>query len=159
MDNIFIALENIRSLYNVGSILRSASFFGIKKILLVGYSGKLILPNGKAVLNEKLKKTALTSEMDIEIIMLDSSDSMYDFATENSLKLISIEQEQHAKPLTAENLENNVIYVLGNEVEGVSKLTITKSKRVLEIKHSTGHNSLNVATTAGILFHVIASTN
>ncbi len=158
MNNIFIALENIRSLYNVGSILRSASFFGIKKILLVGYSGKLILPNGKSTMNEKLKKTALTSEMDLEIIMLDSSDAMYEFASENSLKIIAIEQDKNSKPLIKDNIEDNAIYVLGNEVEGVSKLTMTKARRVLEIVHKGGHNSLNVATTGGILLHVLSTS-
>jgi len=28
MENIYIALENIRSLYNVGGIMRACSFFG-----------------------------------------------------------------------------------------------------------------------------------
>lgn len=37
---MYLALENIRSLYNVGAIFQTASFFGIKNILLVGYLGR-----------------------------------------------------------------------------------------------------------------------
>lgn len=62
---MIIALENIRSLYNVGSVFRTASFFGITKILLVGYSGRKA--DGVNKLHEKVKKTALGAEKDLEI--------------------------------------------------------------------------------------------
>ncbi len=38
-EKIIVALENIRSLYNIGSIYRTCEFLGIKKIILIGYSG------------------------------------------------------------------------------------------------------------------------
>lgn len=157
MFNSYIALENIRSLYNVGSILRSASFFGIKNILLVGYSGKTILPNGKAILSEKISKTALTSEVDVNIIMIEDVSAMHEFAETNKLKVVAIEQASNSKPLIKENLIDNALYVLGNEVEGVTKITLTKADKILEIKHEGGHNSLNVSVTAGVLFNVLTS--
>ena len=37
---MIVALENIRSLGNIGAIMRSCDFFGIKQVWLVGYTGR-----------------------------------------------------------------------------------------------------------------------
>ena len=51
---MMIVAHNIRSLYNVGSIFRSADVFAIEKIFLTGYTGT---PPQK-----EIAKTALGSE-------------------------------------------------------------------------------------------------
>lgn len=157
MKNVFIALENVRSLYNVGSVIRTCSFFGLYNLILLGYSGKITLPNGKPVLNEKLRKTSLLSDTSLNIIMLNNSEELIDYARENKLHIVSIEQSDNAKKLTLENLMDNSVYVLGNELDGVSKLVLTNSDRVLEIHRQGIHNSLNVSVAAGILANLLST--
>src|SRR4051812_32974245 len=51
MNQVVVVLNNIRSLYNVGSIFRTSDALGISKLYLCGITGT---PN-----NPRLKKTAL----------------------------------------------------------------------------------------------------
>ncbi len=86
---IYIALENVRSLYNVGSVMRTMSFFGMKDLILVGYSGRK--KPGLDKLHEKVTKTALGAEKDIKIKWLKNSDELIKFCKEKKLKLAAVE--------------------------------------------------------------------
>jgi tRNA G18 (ribose-2'-O)-methylase SpoU len=148
-----LALENIRSLYNVGSILRTCSFFGVKTVLLVGYSGKLKLPNGKYEISDRLKKTALGAEIDVELICLDSSHELIEYCALNNLPLYSVEQNITSKNLFDSDFSKieKAVFVLGHEKDGVSEVVLKASRGVLEIPRLGIHNSLNVSVAAAVL--------
>lgn len=93
-SNIYICLENIRSLHNVGAIFRTSSFFGLKKIILLGYTAK---PKEKSkqsdkdkneIYNEEVLKTSLGSENDLEIIKMHSNEELIRFVKENNQKIV-----------------------------------------------------------------------
>ncbi len=81
---------------------------------------------------------------------------LLNFAKDNRLDIVSIEQDSRSTSLYDHTPKDNAIYVLGNEVSGVSKELLDNS-HILEIKHTSGHNSLNVEVTAGILLFKLAS--
>ncbi|MEK7203225.1 MAG: TrmH family RNA methyltransferase [Patescibacteria group bacterium] len=58
--SIFLILQNIRSLYNVGAIFRSADAFGIQKIYLCGITA---YPPKRQM--QKISKTALGAEKSV----------------------------------------------------------------------------------------------
>ncbi len=148
-----LALENIRSLYNVGSILRTCSFFGIKKVFLIGYSGKMQLPNGGYELSTRLAKTALGSQNDIELVCVDSTHEFIEYCQINVLTIYAVEQHKSSKNLFEFVLDEKVnsVFVLGNEIDGVSEAVLTSAKEILEIPRFGVHNSLNVSTAAAVL--------
>jgi len=146
---VIIALENIRSLYNVGSIFRTASFFGIKKILLVGYSGRKAVDIDE--LHNKVKKTALGAEKDLEIKFLKNSQALIRFSRNNQLKLVAIEQDTQATGLQEWQPEENSILVLGNELRGVSLQVLKAAEEIVEIPRRGQKGSLNVSVAAGII--------
>jgi len=146
---VIIALENIRSLYNVGSIFRTASFFGIKKILLVGYSGRKAVDIDE--LHDKVKKTALGAEKDLEIKFLKNSQALIRFSRNNQLKLVAIEQDTQATGLQEWQPEENSILVLGNELRGVSLQVLKAAEEIVEIPRRGQKGSLNVSVAAGII--------
>ncbi|OIP04052.1 hypothetical protein AUK18_00750 [Candidatus Beckwithbacteria bacterium CG2_30_44_31] len=146
---MIIALENIRSLYNVGSIFRTASFFGIKKILLVGYSGRKAVDIDE--LHDKVKKTALGAEKDLEIKFLKNSQALIRFSRNNQLKLVAIEQDTQATGLQEWQPEENSILVLGNELRGVSLQVLKAAEEIVEIPRRGQKGSLNVSVAAGII--------
>ena len=146
---MIIALENIRSLYNVGSIFRTASFFGIKKILLVGYSGRKAVDIDE--LHNKVKKTALGAEKDLEIKFLKNTDELINFWRKNKLKLVAIEQNKQAIGLQEWQPEENSILVLGNELRGVSLQVLKAAEEIVEIPRRGQKGSLNVSVAAGII--------
>ena len=155
MRNVYVALENLRSLYNIGAIFRTCSFFGIKNVVLVGYSGKKYNLKGEKILHPDILKTSLGSEKELEIIFLEDSKQLIKFAREKNLKVVCVEQDQKSVPLKDWQPEDNIILVFGNEVDGVSEEVLEKSQAILEISRYGMHNSLNVSTAVGIvLFHV-----
>jgi len=164
--NTYICLENIRSLYNIGAIFRTCSFYGIYNVVLLGYAGKTHDSSGHTVLHSEILKTSLGAEKDLTILMLKEPTELIDFAKENDFEIISIEQtdnsvdiHQYAKD--TENAFENKIIVFGNEAVGVTPELQAASTHILELPRKGEHNSLNVTTTCGIVLDIISqnSTN
>ena len=68
---IILVLDNIRSTYNVGAILRTAEGFGVGKVILSGYTPRVhdtnLLPHLREKLDRQIHKTALGAEDMLEI--------------------------------------------------------------------------------------------
>jgi tRNA G18 (ribose-2'-O)-methylase SpoU len=151
MKNVYIALENVRSLYNVGAIMRTCSFFGFYKLVLIGYSGTKFDFKGNKILHPEVAKTALGAEEDMEIVFLENTEELFHFAKEKKLKIVSIEQDEKAVKLDAWKPQENSILVFGNEVKGVSKETLGISDEIVEIERIGKKGSLNVTTAVGVV--------
>lgn len=155
--NTYICLENLRSLYNVGAIFRTCSFYGFYNVILLGYTATIKNSEGKKHIHEKINKTALNSEKDLNIIMLEDETELKNFSTKNKLKIISIEQDTKSQDIhsfSKNNSFDNCIIIFGNEKTGVEKNTLEISDYILEIKKTGIHNSLNVTTTCGIVLDI-----
>jgi 23S rRNA (guanosine2251-2'-O)-methyltransferase len=156
---MYICLLNIRSLYNVGSILRTCAFFGIKNVVLIGYSGIETLPGGARRVHSKIKKTSLDDLKELNILDFFNEDDFLDWVEKNNLDLYSLEQDSSSEPLAKFSLDSyaNSAFVVGNEVKGVSKKVLKNSKKILEIHGKGKKNSLNVAISASILINCISN--
>ena len=150
---MIVALENIRSLGNIGAIMRSCDFFGIKQVWLVGYTGRKMA--GTDELNHKIAKTALGAENNLEIKFLPDSLQLIKLCQNQQLPLIAI--EQNAKSITLQSWQpvKNSVLVFGSETDGVSAEVLVAAAQIVEIPRLGQKNSLNVATCVGI---VIAHT-
>ena len=160
MQNLqpIIALENVRSLYNVGSILRTCSFFGVKQVVLIGYSGKIQLPNGSFEISPRIKKTSLGSETDVELICMDKSTDLLNYCANKKIPLFALEQFTGSKNLFTYKFEDipNAVFVVGNEVDGVSSTLLNASNDILEIPRQGVHNSLNVSISVSVLLTALS---
>ena len=143
---LIVVLDDVRSLYNVGSIFRSADAFRIEAIYLCGITA--------TPPNAEIHKTALGGE--------DSVDWKYFERTEDLHKkgvfVYSVEQVEHSTKLhtldlNAESTTNNSHYaiIMGNEVKGVKQSVVDMSDACLEIPQFGTKHSLNVSVTAGIV--------
>lgn len=151
---LYVALENVRSLQNVGAIIRSCGFFGISEIILVGYSG-IIDMGAHKMLHPKITKASLGAEKNINFTMLESAEDLIFFAQKNSLDLIGIEQSEKSIKLYEFKPSNASILVFGHEREGVSAEVLGAANKNVEIERFGTKSSLNVATAVGItLYHV-----
>ena len=63
---LVLVLDNIRSTYNVGAILRTAEGLGVEKVILSGYTPRVhdskLLPHLREKLDKEIHKTALGAE-------------------------------------------------------------------------------------------------
>ncbi|MBQ5812219.1 TrmH family RNA methyltransferase, partial [Candidatus Saccharibacteria bacterium] len=66
-----LVLDNIRSCYNVGAILRTAEGLGVSEVVLSGYTPRVhdnrLLPHLRDKLDREIHKTALGAEDLLEI--------------------------------------------------------------------------------------------
>ncbi|MBQ4818625.1 RNA methyltransferase [Aquimarina sp. MMG016] len=142
---LIIILDNIRSLNNIGSVFRSADAFLIKKIYLCGITAT---PPHKDI-----QKTALgaTDTVDWEY-QKDTLTLIKDLKSQN-IKIVSIEQAEHATMLNDFNPEPDQTYaiVFGNEVKGVQQDVVSESDTVIEIPQYGSKHSLNISVSAGVV--------
>ncbi|NLN34121.1 MAG: RNA methyltransferase [Flavobacteriaceae bacterium] len=142
---VVVILDNIRSMYNIGSVFRTADAFLIEKIYLCGITAT---PPHK-----EIRKTALgaTESVDWEYVK-DISELIQDLKKHN-YQILSIEQTEGSKNLSEIELNSNDKFavIFGNEVEGVQQEVINQSDRSIEIPQGGTKHSLNVSVCAGII--------
>jgi 23S rRNA (guanosine2251-2'-O)-methyltransferase len=142
---VTILLENIRSLYNVGSFFRTADAAAVEKLVLAGITGK---PPHKGIV-----KTALGSEDTVPWEYRKDALSIAQELQSRGYQLATIETATHAVDLFDWTPQFPVCVVFGNEVDGVStELSAVCDAHVrlpmLGMKHS-----LNVATAGGVVMY------
>jgi len=145
---IYLILDNLRSLYNVGSIFRSSECFGVKKIYCCGYT-----PTPK---NVKIKKTAMGTENLVEWQQIDDSIELIKSFKKQGVAIYSMELT--SKSIKLDNFQPvyPAAFVLGNEALGVSKEILDLSDKIVYIPLYGFKNSLNVASSAAILLNHLA---
>lgn len=144
----FVIANNIRSLYNVGSIFRSADAFNVSKIYLTGYTGT---PSSPAHLG-KISKVALGAET---WILWEKSATA--FAVIRSLRkqypkltVVGLENNVKATPLNKFKPKFPLALILGEEREGIQKSLLKLCDKVVEIPMLGKKESLNVSVAFGI---------
>ena len=153
-----LILENIRSIYNVGAIFRTADAIGINKIYLTGYTPSPIDRFGRA--RKDLHKAALGAEENVEWEHIESKNAAETIQSlkENSFVTISIEQSKNSidyKKMKKEVLNSDCAIVVGNEVDGVSKESLVVSDFIAEIPMNGSKESLNVSVATGVALYGI----
>jgi len=145
--DIIVILDNIRSAYNVGAILRTADGAGVKKVYICGIS-----PDSN---HPKVVKTALGAEEYVETRHFDTTLEAIDTARAEGYMITSVEQSEQS--ISIENIRNvaKVCLIFGNEITGINIEILKNSDRILEIPMFGKKNSLNVATTAGIVLYYL----
>jgi tRNA G18 (ribose-2'-O)-methylase SpoU len=144
---LIVALDNIRSHHNVGSVFRSADAFGVKTVILSGIS-----PNPP---HRDIHKTALGAT---ESVNWRSDEDLNQVITElksNGFRIIAIEQHDRSikMPGPEDIKHEKLCIVLGNEVKGVSDDIIEHCDEVWEIPQFGTKKSLNVSVCAGICMY------
>ena len=141
-------LEDIRSVYNVGSIFRTADGLGASRIYLTGYTA--------CPPRDDLSKTALGADKTVPWIHFkDSLDALKDLE-KNNITPIVVEQTINSTSLYDFDFEFPVCVILGNEVNGVSEILLDRVNLQLEIPMKGIKQSLNVSVAAGIVGFEIA---
>jgi tRNA G18 (ribose-2'-O)-methylase SpoU len=142
-----VVLNNIRSLYNVGSIFRSADGAGVANIYLCGITG---YPPDK-----QISKTALGAQEYVAWEYREDVCSVIRSLKKEGYSIVLLEQTAESVPYPGLKVDEKVCLVLGNEIEGVSGSILGLCDRAIEIGMEGVKNSLNVSVAFGIVaFHI-----
>ena len=141
-----IVLENIRSAWNVGSIMRSCDALGCD-LILVGYTP---CPVG---LNLKLiTKTAIGAEKNVKWEHFEHSQEVFENYPNKIHLAIEISDRSELiydflkTAKTKYNSDNNFLVWFGNEIHGVSELVNSQASTQLHLPMNGKKESLNVSS-------------
>ncbi|MDD2516369.1 MAG: RNA methyltransferase [Candidatus Gracilibacteria bacterium] len=142
----YILLDNIRSLLNVGAIFRTVDGAGFDKVILTGFTPT---PPRK-----EISKTAIGAEQYVDWEYYEDPVEILKELKKQGFKIITVEQTQKSIDFRKLEIRNeNICLVLGNEIEGVNKKIVELSDYCVELPMLGQKQSLNVATTAGIMLY------
>ncbi len=146
---IYVILDNIRSLYNVGSIFRSSDGALVSGLFLCGYTPT---PPRK-----EIDKTALGATETVPWKYFKSPLEAVAHAKSRGARVCVLEHTTNSTPhysLTKKIFP--VCLVIGNELTGISDEVVTAADQAIEIPMYGTKQSLNAAVAYGIaLFDLV----
>ncbi len=143
---IHVVLDNIRSVFNVGSIFRSSDGAGsVAKIYLCGMTTPID--------NPKLDKTALGATDMIPSEHYDTTKEALDELREQKIPIYSIELTDDAEDFQKVYYPNELAIVFGHEKTGVDPDILEKSDKRIFVPMRGKKESLNVANCASIILY------
>lgn len=140
---VSVLLDNVRSLYNVGSFFRTADAAGIEKLYLCGITGH---PPKKA-----LTKTALGSEDRVEWEHSWDAAAVIGAIRERGFEIAAIETNVHSVDLFDWTPRFPVCVIFGHEVDGIQPALLEMCDTRVRIPMLGCKHSLNVATAGGVV--------
>ena len=140
---IYVILDNVRSLYNVGSIFRTSDGARVSKLFLCGYTP---FPPRK-----EIEKTALGATKTVPWEYTKDPLSAIHIMKSQDIPICVLEHTDHSTPYSSLRKEDfPLCLVIGNEITGVSKELLQQADKAIDIPMFGLKQSLNVAVAFGI---------
>lgn len=145
---VAVLLHNIRSTYNVGSIFRTSDSFGINRIYISGISPTPIDKYGRS--RKDVAKVALGAEKSVAWEYEKDPKKIIKNLKKAGYKIVSIEQDKKSTDYKKIKIDKPVLFIVGNEVDGVEKSLLKLSDEIAEIPMKGEKESLNVSVAFGV---------
>ena len=148
MKQIFIILPDLRSVYNVGAIFRTADCVGTEKIFLSGTTPTPVDRFGKE--RKDFAKAALGAEKSVSWEYIKNILVALKKLKAEGFEIIAVEQAKNSIDYKKVVPKNKCVVIFGNEVKGLQKSILKYADVVAEIPMRGKKESLNVSVSAGI---------
>ena len=147
---LIVVLDDVRSLYNVGSVFRTCDAFRVEAVYLCGITA--------TPPHNEIHKTALGAEDSVDWRYFETADEAVAELQQRGYFVYAIEQAEGSTKLQELASINHqpspttpFAIVLGNEVKGVHQSVVDLCDDCLEIPQYGTKHSMNVSVTAGIV--------
>ncbi|MBQ8051279.1 MAG: RNA methyltransferase [Bacteroidaceae bacterium] len=142
---LVVVLDHVRSLYNVGSIFRTADAFRLEGVCLCGITARPPHP--------EIHKTALGAEDSVPWQYFERTEDCVRYLKQSGYTILAVEQCDKSTMLSSEFRvqSSKLAVVLGNEVKGVQQQVVDMCDGCLEIPQFGTKHSMNVSVAAGIV--------
>lgn len=157
MPDIIVIAHNIRSTHNVGAIFRTAEGFGIKKIILSGYTPYPLtkndsrLPHITAKLTAQIHKSALGAE---ELVPFEhQSTPDFDNLRQDGYRIVGLEQDERSIMIKDYTAPEKIALLIGEEVNGIDINLRNECADIIEIPMVGRKESFNVSVATGIALY------
>ncbi len=143
--HLIVVLDNVRSLFNVGSVFRTSDAFLIEEIFLCGITS--------TPPHTEIHKTALGAETTVKWRYFQKTEDAVSYLKNENWSVVAIEQVEGSTMLSDFDFNANgkLAVVFGNEVKGVQQSVVNLCENCIEIPQFGTKHSLNISVTAGIV--------
>lgn len=155
-----LVLHNIRSVYNVGAILRTAEGLGVDEVVFSGYTPRYddgrMLPHLREKLNRQIEKSALGAEKLVPQESVEDLPAWLGRMRDEGWTVVGLENnlgaEEDARKvvLGTQDFGERVVLVLGEEVNGIPAEVRRECRYFLEIPMVGRKESFNVSVATGM---------
>lgn len=139
---IYVVLENIRSMYNVGAAFRTSDAARVQELILCGYTA---CPPRK-----EIDKTALGATETVPWRHFKTGLDAVHWLHSQGIKVMVLEHTDQSHNLMTMECPFPIALVIGNEVDGVSEEVVAAADMACEIPMYGMKQSLNAAVAYGI---------
>ncbi|HCC05976.1 TPA: RNA methyltransferase [Candidatus Nomurabacteria bacterium] len=148
-------IDNLRSVYNVGSIFRTANAVGIEKIILCGTTPTPLDKYGDK--RSDFAKVALGAEDVVVWEYKEDIRSTIEELKDENYYIIAIEQDERSVDYKSvePGERNSIAFIIGPEVDGMTKENLALCDVIAEIPMLGTKESLNVTIAFGIAVYRI----
>lgn len=146
---LIIVLDNVRSMHNVGAVLRTSDAFNVDSVYLCG-----ITPRPP---HREIRKTAIGAEDSVDWRHEENAVKLTKRLKKEGYQIHVLEQAEGSTPLPdfTRPADQPAVLVLGHEVEGVNQEILDIADVALEIPQFGTKHSLNVSVAAGIAMYAL----
>ncbi|MFT5365179.1 MAG: 23S rRNA (guanosine2251-2'-O)-methyltransferase [Candidatus Latescibacterota bacterium] len=142
---IYIIVENVRSLFNVGAIFRSADGINASGIYLTGFTGQ---PPRK-----EINRVALGADETVPYLYERDTLSVIQYLKTQNVQVIALEKTTSSVDYHTFAYQKPVAVIVGNEVEGIRPQTLEACDSIVHIPMCGQKISLNVSVASGIILY------
>jgi len=147
---VVVVLDNIRSLYNTGSILRTADASGVERVVLCGITPR---PDQGSRQRRAIAKTALGADESVAWEYEPTTRAALERFKAAGYEIAVVETAPEALTLFEWTPRWPVCLVFGHERSGVADDLASEFDTVVRIPMLGQKRSLNVATAAGVVLY------
>ena len=145
---IYVVADNVRSLFNVGAIFRTADGVNAAGVYLTGFTGR---PPRK-----EISRVALGAETSVPWRYRRDPIFVIEILRRRGVQVLALERGGHSVEFREVDYAFPLAIVVGHEVEGVRTETIAACTGAVHIPMLGSKTSLNVSVATGIiLYHVL----
>ncbi|MDB5161560.1 MAG: methyltransferase [Candidatus Saccharibacteria bacterium] len=135
-----IAIENLQRDYNMGTIVRCANAFNIKRVHIIGRK-------------QWNKRGAMVTDLYMNILYHDDVKSFEAYMAKAKREIIAVDIIEGAEELSKTPLPANAVLVFGAEGPGLSKELLAVASKTVMIEQLGSTRSMNVGVAAGIAMY------
>jgi tRNA G18 (ribose-2'-O)-methylase SpoU len=140
---IYALLDDVRSVWNVGSMFRTADAVALGGLYLCGLTATPPRPD--------MEKTALGATLTVPWDYWEQAPDAVSALRSRGITVVALEQAPGASRFDAAPYRFPVCFVVGHEVRGVSPAVLALADTCVEIPMAGNKRSLNVAVSFGVL--------
>jgi len=140
---IYALLDDVRSVWNVGSMFRTADAAGLGGLYLCGLTA--------TPPRADMEKTALGATVSVPWDYWPRAEAAVAALRARRVAVVALEQAAGARPFDRTAYPFPVCFVVGHEVRGVAPAMLALADECVEIPMDGGKQSLNVAVSFGLM--------